>query len=277
MFHARRTQDGSIDWVYATLVILAAIFGVVIGSFLNVVIYRVPRGESVVTPRSHCPACDRPIRPRHNVPIVSYLVLRGRCADCGNRISPRYPLVEAATGLLFGATTAWALASGHSAMLGALLYLAGAGVALAAIDLDVHRLPNAIVLPSYPVVAVLLTAAAWSTGDWWALGRAGIGAAALFAFYLLLVLVYPAGMGWGDVKLAGVLGGVLAYVSWSALVVGAFAGFVFGAMVAVGVIATRRGTGKTALPFGPFMLLGVAAGIALGGDIASAYWGVLGV
>ncbi|MEO7127178.1 MAG: prepilin peptidase [Nakamurella sp.] len=261
--------------MYAALVTLAAIVGILIGSFLNVVIYRVPRGESVVSPRSHCPACDRPILARHNVPIVSYLVLRGRCAYCGDHISPRYPLVEALTGLMFGATTAWAVTSGHGAMLGALLYIVAAGVALAAIDLDVHRLPNRIVLPSYPVVAVLLTAAAWSSGDWWALGRAGIGAVALFAFYLLLVLVYPAGMGWGDVKLAGVLGGVLAYVSWAALVVGAFAGFVFGAVVAVGLIASRRGTGKTALPFGPFMLLGVVAGVVLGGDIASVYWGVL--
>jgi leader peptidase (prepilin peptidase)/N-methyltransferase len=263
--------------VYAALVTVAAVFGVVIGSFLNVVIYRVPRGESVVRPRSHCPACDAQIRPRHNVPIVSYLMLRGRCASCGAPISRRYPLIEAATGVLFAATTAWALSSGHGPLLPALLYLAAAGVALAAIDLELHRLPNAIVVPSYPVVAVLLTAAAWWSGDWWALGRAAIGAAVLFGFYLLLVLIYPAGMGWGDVKLAGVLGGVLAFVSWSALVVGAFAGFVFGAVVAVAAIAARRGNGKTALPFGPFMLLGVIGGVVFGADIASAYWGVLGV
>lgn len=263
--------------MYAALVTVAALLGVVIGSFLNVVIYRVPRGESVVRPRSHCPVCGGRIRPRHNVPIVSYLLLRGRCASCRARISLRYPLIEAATGVLFGAATAWALAVGRGPLLPTLLYLSAAGVALAAIDLDVHRLPNAIVLPSYPVLAALLAAAAWWSGDWWALGRAAIGAAVLFAFYLLLVLVYPAGMGWGDVKLAGVLGGVLAYVGWSALVVGAFAGFVFGAVVAVMVIASRRGTGRTALPFGPFMLLGVVAGIVFGADIASAYWGVLGV
>ncbi len=262
--------------MYAALVTIAALVGVVIGSFLNVVIHRVPRGESVIRPRSHCPACDAPIRPRHNVPIVSYLLLGGRCASCRAKISARYPVVEALTGLLFAAAAAWALSAGRGPLLPVLLYLAAAGVALAAIDLDVHRLPNAIVLPSYPVVAVLLTAAAWWSGDWGALGRAAIGAAALFAFYLLLVLVYPAGMGWGDVKLAGVLGGVLGFVSWAALVVGAFAGFVFGAVVAVGVLATGRGTGRTALPFGPFMLLGVAAGVVFGADIASAYWGVLG-
>jgi leader peptidase (prepilin peptidase)/N-methyltransferase len=262
--------------VYAALVTIAALVGVMIGSFLNVVIHRVPRGESVIRPRSHCPACDAPIRPRHNVPIVSYLLLGGRCAACRARISARYPMVEAATGLLFAAAAAWALSSDRGPLLPALLYLAAAGVALAAIDLDVHRLPNVIVLPSYPVVAILLAAAAWWSGDWGALGRAAIGAAALFAFYLLLVLVYPAGMGWGDVKLAGVLGGVLAFVSWAALVVGAFAGFVFGAVVAVAVLASGRGTGRTALPFGPFMLLGVATGVVFGADIASAYWGVLG-
>ncbi len=262
--------------MYAALVTLAALVGVAIGSFLNVVIYRVPRGESVVRPASHCPACGGRIRPSQNVPIVSYVLLRGRCASCRTRISPRYPLIEAAAGGLFAVTTAWALASGHGLLLPALLYLAAAGLALAAIDLELHRLPNAIVLPSYPVVAILLTAAAWGTGDWWALVRAGIGAAALFAFYLLLVLVYPAGMGWGDVKLAGVLGGVLAFVGWPALIVGAFAGFVFGAVAAIGVIATRRGTGKSALPFGPFMLLGAAAGIVFGADLAAAYWEVLG-
>lgn len=262
--------------MYATLVTIAAVFGLVIGSFLNVVIYRVPRGESVVRPRSHCPTCDRPIRPRHNIPLVSYLTLRGRCAYCGSPIGKRYPLIEAGTGLLFAATTAWALGTGHEALLAVLLYIAAAGIALAAIDLELHRLPNAIVLPSYPVVVLLLAAASWATGDWWALGRAGIGVVALFGFYLLLVMAYPAGMGWGDVKLAGVLGAVLGYVGWSALVVGAFAGFVFGALVAVGVILARRGTGKTALPFGPFMLLGLAAGVVFGADIASAYWGAFG-
>lgn len=262
--------------MYAALVTIAALVGVAIGSFLNVVIYRVPRGESVVRPGSHCPTCGRRIRPSRNVPIVSYVLLRGRCASCGARISLRYPVIEAATGVLFAATTAWALASGNGPLLPALLYLAAVGLALAAIDLELHRLPNALVLPSYPVVAILLTAAASGTGDWWALGRAGIGAVALFAFYLLLVLAYPAGMGWGDVKLAGVLGAVLGYVGWPALIVGAFAGFVFGAVVAIAVIVTRRGTGKSALPFGPFMLMGAAAGIVFGADLAAAYWEALG-
>lgn len=263
--------------VSAALVCLAAVFGAMIGSFLNVVIYRVPRGESVVRPRSHCPHCDTPITARQNVPIVSYLLLRGRCASCGAPISIRYPLVEAATAALFAAAVAWALGAAATPLIPALLYLAAIGVALALIDIDVHRLPNAIVLPAYPVLAVLLTGASWWTGDWWALGRAGIGCAALYVFYLLLMLVYPAGMGFGDVKLAGVLGAMLGYVGFGALVVGAFAGFLLGALLAVVLLALGRGSGKTALPFGPFMLLGCALGIVFGEAVARGYGVMIGV
>lgn len=269
--------DGKIDAVSVALVGLAAVFGAMIGSFLNVVVYRVPRGESVVRPRSHCPRCDAPIRAWQNIPIVSYLMLRGRCAHCRVPISIRYPLVEAGTAVLFAGTTAWALGVDYVPLLPALLYLAAIGVALALIDIDVHRLPDAIVLPSYPVLAVLLTGASWWTEDWWALARAGIGGGALYLLYLLLVLAYPAGMGFGDVKLAGLLGAVLGYVGWSALVVGGFAGFLFGAVVAIVLVILGRGSGKTALPFGPFMLLGCAAGIVFGDVVARGYGGLLGV
>lgn len=260
----------------AALLVIVGLLGLAVGSFLNVVIYRVPAGLSVVRPGSHCPDCDAPIRPWHNVPVAGWLALRGKCADCGSPISPRYPLVEAATAALFVLTALLQWNRAQLPLLPALLYLGAVGIALAAIDLDCQRLPNAIVLPSYPVLAVLLVgASAWS-GDWWALGRAGIGGAALFGFYLLIVLVYPAGMGWGDVKLAGLLGAVLGYVGWSALLVGAFAGFFFGAVVAVVVMALGRGGRKTALPFGPFMILGAAFGVALGGWVGGIYFGMLG-
>src|SRR5699024_10447667 len=118
----------------------------------------------------------------------------------------------------FAVTVVFAWGQDVLPLLPALVYLVAIGVALTMIDLDHHRLPNAIVLPSYPVVALLLVAAAAMTGDWWALARAGIGGAALFGFFLLLVLIYPAGMGWGDVKLAGVLGMMLGYLGWAALV-----------------------------------------------------------
>lgn len=263
--------------MHALLVALAAAFGVAIGAFLTVVIDRVPRALSVWRPRPGCSSCGAPIRPRHLAPIVSYLILRGRCADCSAQIPARYPLVEALGGALFAAVTAWALSVGKPELLPVLLYLAAVGLALAAIDIDLHRLPNALVLPSYLVVAAALSVASAATGDWWSLARAAFGAAALFGFYLLLAVIHPAGMGFGDVKLAGVLGAVTGYIGWAAVIVGAFAGFVFGALIAIGMIIARRGTASTALPFGPFMLAGAATGVVTGTQLTSVYWGVLGV
>ncbi|MGW6199558.1 prepilin peptidase [Kribbella sp. NPDC055110] len=240
------------------IVFVAGLLGLAVGSFLNVVVYRVPRGESVVSPPSHCPRCDSLVRPRHNVPVVGWVLLRGRCADCRLPISVRYPLVELATGLLFAAV---ALRIDMVAALPAYLWFVGAGVALALIDLDVRRLPNAIVAPSYPILLALLAGAAWWDHDWSALVRAVLGGAALFGFYLLLVLLYPAGMGWGDVKLSGLVGGVLAFLSWNALLIGAFAAFFLGGVVGIGVIAIAGGGRKTALPFGPFMIAGVVLAV----------------
>jgi leader peptidase (prepilin peptidase)/N-methyltransferase len=125
------------------------------------------------------------------------------------------------------------------------------------------------------MLLLLAGAAAWQD-DWWSLGRAVIGGAALFAFYFLLVLAYPAGMGWGDVKLAGLVGGVLAYLSWGALLVGAFAGFVLGAMVGVAVMAAGHGGRKTALPFGPFMIAGVLLALFAAAPLAGWYGALLG-
>jgi leader peptidase (prepilin peptidase) / N-methyltransferase len=251
--------------VYAAF---AGLFGLAIGSFLNVVIYRVPAGLSVVSPPSACPSCNAPIRNRHNIPVVGWLALHGRCADCRAPISARYPIVEAATAALFVALTI-RLASLHlSPALPAYLYLAAAGLALALIDIDHHRLPDAIVLPSYVVVAVTLTVASLVTDDWQALVRAAIGAAALFAGYFALALAYPSGMGFGDVKLAGVLGALLGWLSWSALVIGTFAGFVLGALYGVALMALGRAGRKTAIPFGPFMIAGSLLAVFVAAPLA---------
>lgn len=257
------------------LIVIAAVVGLSVGSFLNVVIYRVPAGESVVRPASHCPHCGAGIRARHNIPVLGWLVLRGKCADCGAPISPRYPLVELGTGVLFVVVILLCWNRAQLPLAPALLYLAAIGVALALIDIDVQRLPNAIVFPSYPVLAVLLVLAAALSGDWWALGRAVIGGVALFVFYLILAVVYPAGMGWGDVKLAGLLGAALGYIGWWALVVGAFAGFLLGAVVGVVAMMLGRAGRKSALPFGPFMIVGTAVGIALGSWLGDLYWASL--
>jgi leader peptidase (prepilin peptidase)/N-methyltransferase len=243
------------------LLALAGVLGLLIGSFLNVVIHRVPIGASVVSPPSHCPACEQPIRPRDNVPVLSWVVLRGRCAHCGAPISARYPLVELLTAVLFVVVSWRAVQLGQVPAIPALLFFTALGVALAAIDLDVRRLPNVLVLPAYPVLAVLLGVAAAVRDDWGALARAGLGAVALFAFFLVIRTVSPAGMGFGDVKLAGVVGMLLGYLSWAALVVGAFAGFFLGAVIGVIVIATGAGGRKTAVPFGPFMVVGALAAL----------------
>jgi len=247
---------------------VCALGGLLIGSFLNVVIWRVPRGESVVSPPSACPACGESIRPRDNVPVLGWLVLRGRCRDCGAHISARYPLVEAATAVLF---VVLALRIGLTPELPAFLYLGAIGVALAMIDIDVKRLPNVIVLPSYVVAGLLLAVAAAVSGEWSDLLRALMGMVALYGFYFLLALIYPAGMGFGDVKLAGVLGLYLGWLGWAELVTGGFLGFLFGGVVGGALMAVRRAGRKSMIPFGPFMLAGALAAILGGGALADFY------
>ncbi len=271
-------------------VVFVGILGLVVGSFLNVVAYRVPAGLSIV-PGSRCPKCGATIKPWQNVPVVSWIALRGKCAECGEAISPRYPTVELATGVAFaliawvalevsggGVSTRYAPStteSGFWIVLVAFLYFAAISIVLTVIDLDTHRLPNAIVLPSYLVAGILFTVAAWVGNDWSSLLRAGIGMAVLYAFYFLLRAVRPGGMGGGDVKLAGVVGIYLGWLGWGALVIGAFAAFVLGGLFGIALIAFRRAGRKTAIPFGPWMLAGAWVGIFAGQPIAHWYLGML--
>lgn len=265
-----------------------AVFGLAVGSFLNVVVHRVPAGLSVVAPASACPRCGHEIRRRDNVPVISWLVLRGRCRDCATPISARYPIVELATALLFvlvvlrfGPSLAAARDGMAAAVatieLVAMLYLMAISVALTLIDLDVHRLPNALVLPAYPVIAVLLVVAAALGGDWGALLRGGVGLLVLGGAYLVIAIVVPGGMGLGDVKLAGVLGLVLAYLGWGPLAVGAFGAFVLGGTFAIGLMVAglaKRGSG---IPFGPWMLGGAWLGVFFGQPLLDAYLRIIGL
>lgn len=255
------------------LLAVSAALGLVVGSFLNVVVWRVPRRESLAHPGSHCPRCEHPVRPRDNVPVLSWLVLRGRCRDCQAPISVRYPLVELGTAVLFVLLT-WRF--GLVWELPAYLYLGAISVALALIDLDVHRLPDVIVLPSYAVLAALLLLPAALDDRWSDLLRAGLGAAALFALYALLWLVYPAGMGRGDVKLAGVLGAYLGWLGWGTVLVGGFLGFLIGGVVGGALMSVRRAGRKTALPFGPSMLLGALLAVGWGQDLFRGYLDLMG-
>jgi leader peptidase (prepilin peptidase)/N-methyltransferase len=254
------------------LLVVVGALGLAIGSFLNVVIHRVPRNESVVRPGSRCPRCDAPIRAWRNVPVLGWLLLRGRCAACREPISLRYPLVELATAALFVAVAA---RFGLSPQLPAYLYLVAIAVALTMIDFDVHRLPNAIVLPSYVVGAVLLLPAVLVTGDWWAGVRALAAMAALWLAYFGLALLYPGGMGFGDVKLAGVLGLYLGWLGWSSVLVGTFAGFVLGGVVGVLLMALRRAGRKSAIAFGPYMLGGALLAVLFAGPIIAWYKSLL--
>lgn len=254
------------------LLALAGVLGLAIGSFLTVVIHRVPRGESLVRPRSHCPGCGAAVRPWQNVPVFSWLLQRGRCAGCGRGISFRYPMVELVTAALFVAVTA---RFGPTPALPAYLYLAAVAVALAAIDIDVRRLPNRIVLPSYVVGAALLVPVAAVGGDWWAAVRGLAAMAALYAGYLALALLYPGGMGFGDVKLAGLLGLFLGWLGWGEVLLGAFAGFLFGGAAGVALLVTRRAGRRTAVPFGPYMLAGAMVAVLLAGPITGWYGSLL--
>jgi leader peptidase (prepilin peptidase) / N-methyltransferase len=248
--------------------------GLLVGSFLTVVAARVPVGASVVRPRSACPRCGQPIRNRDNVPVLSWLALRGRCRDCGEPIDLRYPLVEAATGLLFAAA---GLRFGADVVLPAYLFFAALSVVLTVVDLDTRRLPDAIVLPAYPVALALGVVTVGSHG-WWPLGRACIGAVALGALYLALwYLTSGRGLGYGDVKLAGLVGGYAAWLGWGPLLVAGFGAFAIGGAVGVLLMVTGRAGRRTALPFGPFMLAAAWLAVFAGDALSDAYLRLTGL
>jgi leader peptidase (prepilin peptidase)/N-methyltransferase len=272
----------------ALLVALVGITGLAIGSFLNVVVYRIPAGMSVVHPRSACPNCGHEITPRDNVPLLSWLLLRGKCRECAEPISKRYPLVELAGAAAFVVVGLWAapaIAAAPNGLLAlaavlrllAFLYLAAISVALTIIDIETHKLPNAIVLPGYAVGVALLGTAALLEGDLVGLGRMAAGAGILFGFYFLLAFISPRGMGMGDVKLAGVLGLFLGSLGWGQLAVGAGAGFVLGGLFSIILLITKRVGRKGGIPFGPWMLLGAWVGVFAGTAIAEGYLSIVGL
>ncbi|GHF20927.1 prepilin peptidase [Pseudolysinimonas yzui] len=260
-----------------------AVFGSAVGSFLNVVIHRVPAGRSVVRPSSACGACGHEIRWYDNIPILSWLALRGRCRDCSAPISARYPLIELAGAAGFG-IVAWAFFPGTGSttqvvadwiVLGAFQVLAAASIALAAIDLETRRLPNVIVAPLAAVGAVAFLAAAVLAGNWSALLGALVGGLVLGGFYALPALVRPGSMGMGDVKLAGVLGLYLGWLGLETWLVGVVGGFLIAGIVGVALIAAgRRGT---TVALGPWLLAGAWLGILAGHIIAAAYLGIFGL
>lgn len=252
------------------VVVFSAVLGLAIGSFLNVVIWRVPRKESVVRPPSHCPQCETPISPRDNVPVLSWLFLSGKCRHCKNPIPVRYPLVEAGCGVLFLAVAA---RFGASWELPAYLVLTAALLAISIIDLEHFIVPDRITAPLTVSALALLGVAALAEGNGWRFGRTLLGGVAYFAFLLLLNILYPKGMGMGDVKLAFSLGLYLGWLGWGQVFLGGFLAFLLGAVVGVALIATKIKSRKDVVPFGPFLALGAMLTILWGDPILRWYTG----
>jgi leader peptidase (prepilin peptidase)/N-methyltransferase len=244
--------------------------GLAIGSFLNVVAYRVPTGRSVVRPASACPACGHTIRARDNLPVLSWFLLGGRCRDCGASISARYPLVEGLTALLFAATV---LVVGVGWVLPAYLWFAGVTLVLILTDLDHQRIPNRILYPGATVATVLLVFGALGDGANTGFFRAVAGGALYFTVLFLVALAARGGFGFGDVKLAFLLGEFLAYRSWAALWAGVFLAVFIGGLAALALLVSRRKGRKEAIPFGPALVLGAWLAIPFGEALVRWYLG----
>jgi leader peptidase (prepilin peptidase) / N-methyltransferase len=245
----------------ALAIVLAAVGGLILGSFLNVVAYRLPRGESLVHPRSRCPQCDTQLRAIDNVPVISWLVLRGRCHHCGAPISARYPLVELTTGALFVAVVA-SQDDAVRIVLGLLLVTALVPITL--IDVDHRIIPNLITGPA--AIAALVAVAALDTDF---LVEALVAAVAGGGFFLVAAVLYPRGMGMGDVKLAGMLGLYLGRAVAPAILIALLSGVLVGAAIIARKGATEGR--KTAVPFGPFLALGGMAAFFVGNELVDAY------
>lgn len=244
------------------LLVILFVFGAVIGSFLNVVIYRLPRQLSLVAPGSHCPRCDQPVRWYDNIPLVSYVLLRGHCRHCGQGIAMRYPIVELLTAVL------WTLAGVEFGMtwslLPALLFLSSL-VAIFYIDLDHSLILNVIVLP----VAVIGLAAniAISPDRWLEYLAAGLMSA---TFFFVVAVLKPGGMGMGDVKLAGMMGFFLG----KDVLIGLFMGFLIGALTGVALMAAGIKGRKSRIPFGPFLAIGAVIALFFGTELLDLWTGI---
>jgi leader peptidase (prepilin peptidase) / N-methyltransferase len=239
----------------------AGILGAVFGSFLNVVVHRLPRHESVVRPASRCPKCGASVRPYDNIPILSWLVLRGRCRRCGEPISPRYPLVEAGTAALcVGAALAHDSAASIALSIGLILIV----IPAALIDLEHRIIPNKLTLLG-ALVALVLGTALDPSGEPARL----IAGAAAGGFLLIAALAYPGGMGMGDVKLAGVMGLFLGAAVAPAILIALLSGVLVGAAI-IARKGARAGR-KTAVPLGPFLAFGAIVAVFAGRPLVQLY------
>ncbi|HEX2057764.1 MAG TPA: prepilin peptidase [Actinomycetota bacterium] len=254
------------------LVVLTGILGLIFGSFGTVAAWRIPRRESIVTGRSHCPSCGATITWLENIPVLSWVLLRGRCRHCGNPISARYPLIELATGVLFGLCAAKFEWSVETVVYAAFCWVL---VVLTVVDLDTKLLPNRIVYPAFVVGWAGLVAAAIVDGVTDRLLDAAIGAGIFGGTFFLIALVAPRGMGFGDVKLAFVLGTFLGYVRLGLVPLAMFLAFLIGAVTGVVVMLATGGNRKMQIPFGPFLAFGTVIALFAGGPLLDWYLDLL--
>lgn len=242
--------------------LLSCVGGLAFGSFATVVAHRVPRGESFVSGRSECPSCGATITARDNIPVISWLLLRGRCRHCGEPISSRYPLTELAMAALWTATVL-VLGTDDIGQLALGLVFCALLVVVTLTDLERRVIPNVVLLGGAVIGLGIVLAT-----DPASLGTRAIAAAAAGGFLFLVALAYPRGMGMGDVKLAAVMGLYLGHSVGPALVIG----FASGALVGLALIAIRGASArKQAVPFGPFLALGGIVGLWFGNGIVDWY------
>lgn len=252
----------------AYIVWFCGVGGLLIGSFLNVVIYRVPRGESIATPCSHCPHCGHFLKPWELIPVISYAALRGRCKQCRTPITRRYAAVELLTAGLF-ILVAMKDLNGPSYRLFLDLLCTSFLIALTFIDLDTFRLPDVLVLPLLGV-SLLAVLIGW--------GRPGLGEALLSSLgagglFFLVAWLYPAGMGLGDAKLVAALG---AYLGFPGIFVAVFLASLAGSVIGVTLTLMKRRGFRQQIPFGPYLAFGALVVLLWGGDIMALYGSTLG-
>ena len=252
----------------ALLIGACALFGLAVGSFLNVVIYRVPRHESIVTPRSACPNCATPIRGRDNIPVVSWIFLKGRCRDCHSPISMRYPIVELSCAGLFAGLAA---RMGYNWELLAFLVLMASLLALACIDFELMVLPKRIVYPTFFMESGLLTVTAAIGGHWHQLLIAIACSLAWFAVFFALNAASPRLLGFGDVRLGLVLGLGLGWLGVRYVLLGFFAANFMGAIIGMALIATKRMSRDQPIPFGVYLAMGTALAVFAGPELLSPF------
>jgi leader peptidase (prepilin peptidase)/N-methyltransferase len=259
--------------VLTYFVFVGSVLGLLLGSFLNALAYRLPRKESLMT-RSHCTVCHKQITAWENIPLISWLFLRGKCSGCKTPISPRYPIIEAGTALIFGVFTYIALTRFEAAPIFAalaLLSFAFVGILLALIDLDTRKLPTKVIAWGALPVVTGIVGYIVATGEWSRLWTALIFAGVYLVLYGILWIVKPGGLGFGDVRLSPLIGLTLGFISLGTAAVGFFAAWFLALIWLIPGMLKGKVTGKSKIPFGPWMILGAFVSIVVGDILFSGY------